>query len=138
MVMTTRTVPDWVPVEDSPSGWVWQHQEPLLSKDIRHEPRFGAVMKALIADGIRSIAVLPMTTAHRRLGGLAFLSRQTAAYDEIDLKFLQRVAAQVALAVENVANREEALIFQEQIASERDQLSLVLELNNILVSNLDL
>src|SRR5206468_3113076 len=84
------------------------------------------------------IAVLPMTTAHRRLGGLAFLSRQTAAYDEIDLKFLQRVAAQVALAIENVANREEALIFQEQIASERDQLSLVLELNNILVSNLDL
>src|SRR5439155_909335 len=91
------------------------------------------VLQALIAGGIRSLAVLPMTTIRKRLGGLAFLSRQAEAYDEFDLEFLQRVATQVALAVENVFSRQQALTFQQQAAEERDRLRLFLELSKVLI-----
>ena len=48
-----------------------------------------------------------LTTARRRLGTLVFASRQPAVYDAADVGFLQLVANQVAVAVEN------ALAFQE-------------------------
>ena len=45
---------------------------------------------------INSLCDLPLTTARRRLGALAFGSRQIAAYDGADVDFLQLVANQVA------------------------------------------
>ena len=60
--------------------------------------------------------MLPLTTARRRLGALAFASKQPSAYDTADMGFLQLVANQVAVAVEN------ALAFQE-ITALKDQLS---------------
>jgi formate hydrogenlyase transcriptional activator len=50
---------------------------------------------------------LPLTTARRRVGTLVFSCKQPSAYDAADVGFLQLVANQVAVAVEN------ALAFQE-------------------------
>ena len=58
--------------------------------------------------------MLPLTTARRRLGTLVFASRQPAAYEAADAGFLQLVANQVAVAVEN------ALAFQEIEAALRE------------------
>jgi len=65
------------------------------------------------------------------------LSRKEKAYQESDIQFLQRVAGQVSLAVDNVTHRKNALAYQHQLAAERDQLELLLEVNNLLVSNLE-
>jgi formate hydrogenlyase transcriptional activator len=59
---------------------------------------------------------LPLTTARQRLGALVFTSRQPAAYAAADLAFLQQVARQVAVAVEN------ALVFQE-LEARKDKLA---------------
>jgi formate hydrogenlyase transcriptional activator len=59
---------------------------------------------------------LPLTTARRRLGILVFACKQPYAYETADVSFLQLVANQVAVSVEN------ALVFQE-IEALRDQLS---------------
>jgi formate hydrogenlyase transcriptional activator len=64
---------------------------------------------------MNSVCDLPLTTARRRLGALAFGSKQIAAYDGADVDFLQLVANQVAVAVEN------ALAFDE-IAALKDRL----------------
>ena len=60
------------------------------------------------------------------------------AYNEADLEFLRQVAAQVAVAVDNALNFQDAQVYQEQLSRERDRLRLLLEVNNALVSNLDL
>lgn len=77
-------------------------------------------------------------TLVRRLGAIGFLSLQKEAYGETDLGFLQQVAKQVAVAVDNVLNFAVAEAAQQSLARERDRLSLVLEINNAVVSHLDL
>jgi len=52
--------------------------------------------------------------------------------------FLQQVARQVAVALDNARNFEQAQSVQQQLKEERDRLSLLLEVNNTVVSVLDL
>src|SRR3989475_4050328 len=88
--------------------------------------------------GIHSLCVVPVTTALRKVGALAFGSKVEAAYSEMDVIFLQQVARQVAVAVDNALNFEQAQSVQQQLKEERDRLSLLLEVNNTVVSALDL
>ena len=87
---------------------------------------------------MQSLCVVPATTALRKLGALAFGSRVAAAYCDTDVIFLQQVARQVAVAVDNARNFEQAQSVQQQLKEERDRLSLLLEVNNTVVSVLDL
>jgi GAF domain-containing protein len=55
--------------------------------------------------GVRSVCALPLTTVHRRLGGLAVGSTQADAYSGEEVSFLSLVANQVALALDRVELR---------------------------------
>ena len=122
--------PTEVPIEGSIAGWVWQNQEPLVIRDLELENRF-PVAKTLLNHPIKAVCSLPMTTAHQRLGVLNFWSDKVGAYDQLDLEFAKLVAAQTAVAVE-------AQYHQHKLARERDRSQLLLEINNTLVSNLNL
>jgi formate hydrogenlyase transcriptional activator len=124
--------------EDSPSGWVWRTQQPLNIPDITQETRFPGALDLLRREGVRSFCILPLTTAHRRLGGMGFGSQRGGAYRESDMEFLWHVARQVAVAVDNALSHQAAQTFQRQLERERDRLRLLLELNNNIVSHLDL
>ena len=119
------------PVEDSPIGWVWKTQQPLVVPDQDVEERFSHALAGLKQKGIRSYCALPLTTAQRRLGALSLGSSQEGVYSEKDLRMLQRVAELVALAVEN------SLMFGA-LQLERQRLQMLLEVNNTLVTNLDI
>jgi formate hydrogenlyase transcriptional activator len=94
-------VPGALPVEEGPAGWVWQNQKPLIVSNLSEETRWPRFLELVKQLGMHSICDLPLTTARQRLGALAFLSKQLAAYDSADVDFLQLVANQVAVAVEN-------------------------------------
>jgi formate hydrogenlyase transcriptional activator len=81
--------------------------------------------------------MVPLTTA-RRLGALAVGSLEAHHYDRADLEFLQQVARQVAVAVDNALNHQSVQSYQQQLARERDRLRLLLDVNNAVVSTLDL
>ena len=127
-----------LPVAESPGGWVWQHQQPLLVSDVEKETRFPRVTEVMRQQGVKSYCVVPLTTAQRRLGALGFGSLQEATYDGSDLEFLQQVAKQVAVAVDNALNSQSVQSHQQDLARERDHLRLLLEVNNAVVSRLDL
>ena len=120
-----------VPVEESPSGWAWQNQQPLLVPDLTSESRFPPVINTLLESGMRSYCWLPLTTAQKRLGTLGLGSSQANAYTERDMHLLPRVAKLVAVAVENALTRE-------ALAREKERLQMLLEVNNTLVTNRDL
>jgi formate hydrogenlyase transcriptional activator len=82
--------------------------------------------------------MFPLTTAMRPLGAIGFGSQSPCAFGEAELEFLQQVAKQVAVAVDNVLNYESAQVAQQQLARERDRLRLLLDVNNAVVSTLDL
>src|ERR1700732_4606212 len=96
-------VPKLAP-EKSFSWWVYQHQQPLIIPYLEAETRFPAVAEMLKNRGVRSVCVLPLTTVHRRLGGLAFGSLEADAYSSEEVGFLSLVANQVALAVDDALN----------------------------------
>ncbi|HEV2178021.1 MAG TPA: sigma 54-interacting transcriptional regulator, partial [Terriglobia bacterium] len=128
-----------LPVEQSPGGVAWRTQEPVVISDIdNNETRFPALVDLLKGHGVKSLCVLPLTTAQRRLGALGFGSLQARSYSDSDLGFLPQVARHVALAVDNALNYENAQSYQRQLARERDRLGMLLEVNNAVVSNLEL
>ena len=125
-------------VEDSPSGWVWERQEPLIIADMEQETHFTKALELLRGYGVKSTCILPLTTAHRRLGAVGFGSQRVAAYGDAGVEFLQLVARQIAVAVDNALNYQSAQALQQQLQHERDRLKLLLDLNNSIVSILDL
>lgn len=105
-----------IAIEDCPAGCVWETQQPLLVPNLSEERRWPWVIGAMTEDGTQSFCFVPLTTARGRLGAMGFLSLQKEAYSDRDLEFLQQVAKQVAVAVEN------ALAFQ-QIEELKDKLA---------------
>ncbi|HET7058347.1 MAG TPA: sigma 54-interacting transcriptional regulator [Nitrospiraceae bacterium] len=127
-----------LPIDESPGGLVWKTQQPLTVNDIMEERRFPTLTSMLRENGVQSFCVVPLTTAQRRLGAMGFGSLQRRVYQEAELNFMQQVAKQVAVAVDNVLHAESAQSAQEQLARERDRQQLLLEVNNAVVANLDL
>jgi len=125
------------PPEDSPSGWVYGHQEPLLIPDVNQETRWPKIMDVLKRNRVLSSAWLPLTTAQHRLGALMF-GFGSGGPLESQLDFMRQVSAQVAVAVDNALNFENAEKYQRQLARERDRLQVLLEITNALVSELDI
>ena len=126
------------PLEDSPAGLVWETQRPIAVMDIEQETRFPRITKMLHENSVRSFCSLPLTTAQRRLGVMGFGRKTVHQYTENELSFMQQVARQVAVAVDNALNFESAEAYQRQLAQERDRLRVLLEVNNAIVSTLDL
>ena len=108
-----------LPVDESPGGWAWQKQESLVVSHVEKESRFPCVTEMMLKQGVKSYCVVPLTSAHRRLGGLGFGSAQAAAYDHADLEFLQLVAKQVAVAVDNVLAYREITELKDKLAKEK-------------------
>jgi formate hydrogenlyase transcriptional activator len=127
-----------LPVNGSAAGYVLQTQRPLRVEDVAVEPRFPATMAVLRENGVQSFCTVPLTTAVRRLGTLGFGSLTPRPYPDADLDFMQQMARQVAVAVDNVLHEESARSAQRQLTRERDRLQLLLEVNNAVVSHLDL
>src|ERR1700726_1311745 len=108
--------PPVLPLEEEPAGWVWQNQQAWIFSNVPEEKRWPRALERAKRYGVQSSCHLPLTTARRRLGTLVFACKQPFAYETADLSYLQLVANQVAVSVEN------ALAFQE-IEALRDQLS---------------
>jgi formate hydrogenlyase transcriptional activator len=123
---------------ETPAGWVWQNQQPWVVSHLARDTRFPELCKWLHDRGMRSLCLVPVTTALRKLGALAFGSSQEGAYLQVDIAFLQQVARQVAVAVDNALNFEAAQSVQKQLKEERDRSRLLLDINNAVVSVLDL
>jgi hypothetical protein len=73
--LTSRTelVPEGrILPEETLALWVYERQEPLLRSTDEMEPCYGRLQAILKRLDIRSICALPLTTAHRKLGGHHF------------------------------------------------------------------
>src|SRR4029077_940454 len=127
-----------LPVDESLAGSVWQTQQALLIDNIDHEVRFPRAMERLRANHLRACCCLPLSTALRRLGAMTIGSVREKAYQPTEFRFLEQVARQVAVAIDNALNFEQARSAQQQLTRERDRVRLLLEVNNAVVSNLDL
>jgi formate hydrogenlyase transcriptional activator len=122
--------PDF-PAEEMMTSWVYEHQQPLMIPFLDKEARFPRVTEFLLAQGLQSICALPLTTVRRRIGSFGFASKLADAYSEEEVRFLSLVVDQIALAVDDALHAEE-------LERQNKRLTLLLDLNNAVVSNLEL
>jgi formate hydrogenlyase transcriptional activator len=108
--------------EDDPAGLVWQTQQPLIASSVADLSRWPRLLERVQPFEIESLCWLPLTTARRRLGTLVFVSRLPSAYEAADLPFLQLVANQAAVAVENALAFQEIEALKDKLAKENAYL----------------
>src|SRR5215472_6402096 len=125
-------------IEGNPAGWVWETQQPFVTSDTEQETRFAEFMSRYKAHNVRSLAIVPLTTAQHRLGAMGFGRMVPQRITDTELQFMQRVSSQVAVAVDNALNAEASQAYQQQLAHERDRLRVLLEVNNVLMASREL
>jgi formate hydrogenlyase transcriptional activator len=119
-----------VAVEDSPIRLVHESGQPLITADWSLETRFQEHRLFLAQLGIASTCTLPLLRGPRRLGVLSLGRFYPNAYDEEEIRFLGLVAGQIGLAIDAAVN----FYVSQQV---QDQLKLILDLTNQVVSNLE-
>ena len=78
----------------------------------------------------RSTYSFPVSTAQKRYGILSTPKLQGQQFAPEDVEMLSALASHVAVALECALARDHAERYQRELASERDRLRLVLEVNN--------
>jgi len=114
--------PPVLPLEEEPAGWVWQTQQAWIFSNVPEEKRWPRALERAKRYGVKSSCHLPLTTARQRLGILVFACKQPFAYETADLGFLQLVANQVAVAIENAIAFQEIEALKNQLAKENAYL----------------
>ena len=131
------SAPD-IPADESITKWVFLRQDPLVISALDRETRFPRMVSFLREKGFQSVCALPLTTIHRRIGSFALASKHRDAYSEEEVRFLSLVADQVALAIDDALNFEASRNAQTRLERKSERLKLLLEINNTIVSNLEL
>jgi formate hydrogenlyase transcriptional activator len=108
-------------LEDSRSetslSWVFDHQQPLLRRDLQKEQQYGNE-RLLAEEGVHSLCAVPLALQGKCMGTLSLVSRERDRYSEEDAAFLQSVANQVALAIQNMQSYQEITNLKARLESE--------------------
>jgi formate hydrogenlyase transcriptional activator len=129
----------------SGSGWqqeIWsaasEQEKPLIIPSLDEDPRFPDAGKLFRAYGNQSLCVLPLSTPLHRLGALCIGRRGPDAFSEQESSLLSLVGHYAALAINDRFNFDQSELARARLEEERTKLRLILDLNNSVVSNLEL
>jgi GAF domain-containing protein len=90
-----------IPAEHSIAGWVFKHEEPLVSEDVLSDTRFFREIDVLTTFKTRSILCVPLRTKNKALGVIEAVNKREGGFSAEDVQILQTLAAQAAISIEN-------------------------------------
>lgn len=108
--------------EGSPAGKAFAIRKPLIVDDLNENSFPGAVVQSLLKEGIHSACWVPLLRGDNALGVLCIGNRRVASFPREQLWFVQAIAGQVAIAVENATAFERIRELTDQLASEKNYL----------------
>jgi phosphoserine phosphatase RsbU/P len=120
-----------VPADDrSSSGWAMRHQQPvILTYDMDRQAIPVWTSEWLRAEEFRVAVIVPMIAEDRAIGTLTVDTRHERKFDEDELRFVQLMANQAAIAIEKARLHRAELarhVMEEELAlGRRIQLSLL-------------
>ncbi len=121
---------------DSHSGWVLDHQRPLLRRDVETEWQY-PIERKLIDEGIKSYCAVPLILRGESIGTLNIGSDAKGQYSDEDAEFLHEVANQVALAIGNMKSYQEIAALNTKVECTAERYRTLLEINNAIITNLN-
>jgi formate hydrogenlyase transcriptional activator len=125
------------PLAGTTAGRAIQEQQPIYIADFQQELALLPAAFDAIAT-LRSGYMFPLSTPRRSLGVLCLASQKEGEFPAEDLALLSSVAALVASALESALATDMAESYQKQLLQQRDRWKLLLEINNFLVSHLNI
>jgi len=99
------------------AGWAFEHRQPRLSRDLAIEPRLPGD-EILLSGGVRSYLIVPLIARDQAIGAVLLASFEPDRYALEDVPFLEGVARQIALAVENMRAYEEIARLRARLEEE--------------------
>jgi formate hydrogenlyase transcriptional activator len=118
---------------------VLDYEKPVFLPDVSQEMLKHPELAPFAAEAAeRSTYLFPVFTVERHYGILAVTKLQGQTFLPEDVELLSSLASHVAVALECALARDRAELYQWQVAKERDRLKLLLEINNYIVSKLDI
>jgi formate hydrogenlyase transcriptional activator len=101
-----------------PAEWVMKNQKPMVIRTGPDNP-YREIDAMRRAAGIVIDYHFPLSTSLTQLGSMAFGFTHIVELDESEMDFMLRVANQVAVAIENALNFQQAKALQEKLAHEK-------------------
>ena len=112
--------------------------EPVFLPDVSQEMLKHPELAPFAAESVgRSTYVFPVSTSQQRYGILVVTKDRGQEFVPDDVELLRSLASHVAVALECALAKDCAEQYQLELATERDRLRLLLQINNHLVSTLD-
>ncbi len=120
-------------------GDVLDYEKPVFLPDVSQEMLKQPGLAPFAAEVAgRSTYLFPVFTVQRQYGILSVTKLQGEKFIPEDVELLAALASHLAVALECALARDSAELYERQVAKERDRLKLLLEINNHLVSKLDI
>ena len=113
--------------------------EPVFLPDVSEEMLKHRELAPFAAESVgRPTYVFPVATSQQRYGLLVVTKDRGQQFVSEDVELLRSLAMHVAVAFEFALAKDNAELYQRQVVRERDRFRLLLEINNHIVSKLDL
>ncbi|MDR3750852.1 MAG: sigma 54-interacting transcriptional regulator [Terracidiphilus sp.] len=129
-----------LPFKSTAVAMALEQQQPVFVPDIRQEwtkiPKFAEAVRSASPEAL-SAYILPISSSRRKLGVLIFGVSGREQYSSADVELMGSVAAHVSIALESALALESAEKYHQELERERDRLKLLLEINNHIVTHLD-
>ena len=118
---------------------VLEDLEPVFLPDVSQEMLKHPELAPFAVESVgRGTYVFPVSTSQQRYGILVVTKDRGQEFVPEDVELLRSLASHVAVALECALARDNAELYQRQVVKERDRLRLLLEINNHIVSKLDI
>jgi formate hydrogenlyase transcriptional activator len=118
---------------------VLEEQKPVFIPDSSQEMLKHPELAPFAHEAVgRTTYLFPVSTSQKRYGLLSASKLQGQQFVPEDVEMLRCLAAHVAVALECALARDTAELYHREVVKERDRLSLLLEINNHIVSKLEL
>ena len=131
------TQPTVLPALNTVCNWVMENRVWFVatSRD-EYRERFPVTFDVMSSQGMESLCALPLVSGDRPRGALFFMAAAKGAYGHLRREFLEQVASQIAIAIENMESYEEIAALNTTIADTGARRRSILEINNAIVTKL--
>jgi formate hydrogenlyase transcriptional activator len=127
-----------VPHVGSAVGRALDEQKPIYIADLQAElSKIPQLASQARLGTPHSAYIFPISISGKKLGALTFGIAHGEKFSPDDVELMTSVSSHVGVALESAIATDAAETYQRQLARERDRLRLLLEINNQVVTQLD-
>jgi len=123
------------------AGWVAEHGQPVLSNQVKEDPRHSSELEERMGFPIRSLICVPLLRRGKLMGAVAALNKLDGdKFNQDDLEILTSLAGQIAIALDNSClfrRLKKKTLEMETLLEVEKSLSFSLDLNELLELILD-